>query len=322
LALEEINLLLSESNGAAARVLMSDQIPQEAGWLAQQPSVIVGVSDTSGGDQPYWNADVWVSSSDEAARMQDRAERNPLAALLLVQVLRVIESLPMELALKVESMAYAVLQAGPEFAAWQEKAARDLSPEVPQVDGTPLRVTGERNSLILELDRPDSRNALDLSLRDALCEVLEAALLDPDRPGVLLRGLGACFSVGGDLSTFGLFPDPARAHQVRTIRQPGLLLGRCADRLEAHVHGACIGSGIEMPAFAAKLVAHPKSFFQLPELSMGLIPGAGGCYSIGRRIGRHRLAWWVLSGRKINARTALEWGLVDRVDSNSWCGSA
>lgn len=322
MGLEQNGVLLMGSDGAAARILTADQIPRERDWLAQQSSVIVGVSDASGGDQPHWNADVWMSSLDEAARLRDRAERNPLAALLLVQVLRVIESLPMELALKVESMAYSVLQAGSEFAAWRKKATDYSDADVSKAGGRPLRVSAEDNVLILELDRPDARNALDLSLRDALCEVLDAALLDPDRPRVLLRGLGACFSVGGDLSTFGLFPDPARAHQVRTIRQPGLLLGRCADRLEAHVHGACIGSGIEMPAFAAKLVAHPKSFFQLPELSMGLIPGAGGCYSIGRRIGRHRLAWWVLSGRKINAQTALEWGLVDRVDPNSWCGSA
>jgi enoyl-CoA hydratase/carnithine racemase len=309
-------------DGAAARVLTADQIPCERDWLAQQSSVVIGLSDESDKQEPHYNADLWIASSDEALRLLDRVERNPLAALLLVQVLRVIESLPMELALKVESMAYSVLQAGPEFAAWREKARGDPRASVSKPDDPPLRVSVEGNVLILELDRPGARNALDLSLRDALCEVLETALLDPDRPQILLRGLGSCFSVGGDLSTFGLFPDPARAHQVRTIRQPGLLFGRCADRLEAHVHGACIGSGIEMPAFAAKLVAHPKSFFQLPELSMGLLPGAGGCYSIGRRIGRHRLAWWVLSGRKINAQTALEWGLVDRVDPESWCGSA
>jgi enoyl-CoA hydratase/carnithine racemase len=50
---------------------------------------------------------------------------------------------------------------------------------------------------------------------------------------------------------------------------------------------------------------------------MGLIPGAGGTVSISRRIGRQRTAWMVLTGRRINARTALEWGLVDELADRS-----
>jgi enoyl-CoA hydratase/carnithine racemase len=80
-----------------------------------------------------------------------------------------------------------------------------------------------------------------------------------------------------------------------------------------HLHGACIGSGIELPAFAHHLSVDPKTFFQLPELRFGLIPGAGGCVSIARRIGRHRTAWMALSGKKISARKALEWGLIDEI---------
>ncbi len=79
------------------------------------------------------------------------------------------------------------------------------------------------------------------------------------------------------------------------------------------MHGACLGSGIELPAFAGRLSAHNKSFFQLPELPLGLIPGAGGTVSIARRIGRQRTAWMVLSGRRINSATALEWGLIDDI---------
>ena len=95
------------------------------------------------------------------------------------------------------------------------------------------------------------------------------------------------------------------------MHSPARLLARLGTRVSFFVHGACIGSGIELPAFAARLVAHPETFFQLPELQMGLIPGAGGTVSIARRIGRQRTAWMVLTGRRITARTALEWGLVD-----------
>ena len=83
----------------------------------------------------------------------------------------------------------------------------------------------------------------------------------------------------------------------------------------ARVHGVSVGAGVEFAAFAERVVAAPNASFQLPEVSIGLIPGAGGCVSIPRRIGRQRAAWLALSGRRINAATALEWGLVDEIRS-------
>ena len=59
--------------------------------------------------------------------------------------------------------------------------------------------------------------------------------------------------------------------------------------------------------------AHPDAVLGLPELSLGLIPGAGGTVSVTRRIGRWRTAYLVLSGRRIAAATALRWGLVDAI---------
>ncbi|NND69546.1 MAG: enoyl-CoA hydratase/isomerase family protein, partial [Halioglobus sp.] len=107
----------------------------------------------------------------------------------------------------------------------------------------------------------------------------------------------------------------AEAHRVRSLRHPGRELAAVADRVHCHLHSACIGSGIEIPAFAGRVSAAPTTFFQLPELGMGLIPGAGGCVSIARRIGRQRTAWLVLSGSRINARTALDWGLIDAIEN-------
>jgi enoyl-CoA hydratase len=101
---------------------------------------------------------------------------------------------------------------------------------------------------------------------------------------------------------------------VRALALPGRLLAQCADRVQVRVHGACVGSGIEFPAFAGRIVAAPDAYFQLPELRFGLIPGAGGCVSIARRIGRQRTAWLALSGKRIDARAALDWGLVDAIE--------
>jgi enoyl-CoA hydratase/carnithine racemase len=73
------------------------------------------------------------------------------------------------------------------------------------------------------------------------------------------------------------------------------------------------GSGIELPAFAGTLRASPSARIALPELGLGLIPGAGGTWSLTKRIGRHRVALLALTCRAIDAPTALAWGLVDEM---------
>ena len=89
------------------------------------------------------------------------------------------------------------------------------------------------------------------------------------------------------------------------------MLTACADKVESFVHGACVGAGLELPAFGRRVVAAEDSYFVLPEVGMGLVPGAGGTASVPRRIGRQRTAWLALSGERIDAETALDWGLVD-----------
>ena len=80
------------------------------------------------------------------------------------------------------------------------------------------------------------------------------------------------------------------------------------------LHGRVLGSGVEMAAFCGWVVCSPETVFGLPELQLGLIPGAGGTVSITRRIGRWRAAYLFLSGQSIDADTALDWGLVDAIE--------
>ena len=79
------------------------------------------------------------------------------------------------------------------------------------------------------------------------------------------------------------------------------------------MHGACVGPGIELPAYAGRVVAASDTRVRLPEVAMGLVPGAGGTVSIPRRIGRWRTFYLSLSGEYLDAATALAWGLVDEV---------
>jgi enoyl-CoA hydratase/carnithine racemase len=86
-----------------------------------------------------------------------------------------------------------------------------------------------------------------------------------------------------------------------------------ADRVVVHLHGDVAGSGIELAAFAGRVVAARSTRISLPEVGLGLIPGAGGTVSLPRRIGRHRTLRLALGEASIDADTALAWGLVDEV---------
>ena len=187
---------------------------------------------------------------------------------------------------------------------------------------TGARVGVERSgaALHITLTRPEVRNALDTAMRDQLVDALQLAALDDSITEVHLRGEGPAFCAGGDLDEFGSRPDPATAHLVRILQSAGRAIDAVADRVTAHVHGACRGSGVELPAFAGRVVASADATFGLPEVSLGLIPGAGGTVSLPRRIGRHRTALLALTGEPIDAPTACEWGLVDEVANRSQTG--
>jgi enoyl-CoA hydratase/carnithine racemase len=131
---------------------------------------------------------------------------------------------------------------------------------------------------------------------------------------VKLRSTGKAFSIGGDLDEFGTTRDPATAHLIRSRTLPAVVLARCADIVDVYIQGACIGAGVELSAFAGRVTAARTAWFQLPELAMGLLPGAGGCVSVPRRIGRQRATLMILSGQRIDAETALRWGLIDAIE--------
>ena len=235
---------------------------------------------------------------------------HPVASAAFASLLRGSPQRSIDDGLLAESAVYSTLQAGPEFAAWLAGRTRHAR----QSTGPPVDVRREGDELHLTLRRPEVRNALDREMRDALLDALVLARADPSISRIHLRGEGPSFCAGGDLDEFGSFGDPATAHLVRLQQNVGRSLAAVAERVTAHLHGACVGSGIELPAFATDVVADPTTVMSLPEVSLGLVPGAGGTVSLPRRIGRHRTARLGLTGERIDAPTALAWGLVDRVE--------
>ena len=279
--------------------------------------------------------DVVVESEAALASLLAGFRNTPISAVAFVQLLRAAPRRTIYEGLLAESFVYSTLQAGREFAAWHaarqnagkrggrlERWLRGGEAAV-QADERACRLERVESRLEITLTRPEKHNAFSRAMRDGLSEGLQLALADGSIEDVVLTGEGDSFCSGGDLDEFGSFPDPAEAHLIRTTRSPALLLSRLSERtrVSAFVHGACIGAGAELPAFLQRVVAREDAFFQLPEVGLGLVPGAGGTVSLPLRIGRQKTAWLGLSGARIDAQQALDWGLVDEVRLGQHPGS-
>ncbi|MFA7586032.1 MAG: enoyl-CoA hydratase/isomerase family protein [Novosphingobium sp.] len=270
------------------------------------PCPVIGVGDSA---HPFArHCDVLIEPPFTLEALLAQVAAKPMAAGVLVQLLRQLPGLEVEQALVTESLAYGLLQGSAEHRAW--------------LAGRPETMAGEAGAVVLcrtdhrlevTLDRAAHGNAIDRAMRDALREALALAALDTDLTVVHLRARGRAFSLGADLAEFGTTSDPAVAHTIRTRTLPAYMAAHCAPKLTAHVQGACVGAGLELAAWAHCLTASANAWFQLPELAMGILPGAGGCVSLTRRIGRQRTALLALSGKRISARQALALGLVDAI---------
>ncbi len=291
-----------------------------AHWLAELPCVVCVIFNKlqKVPDHLSYAADVVVDTPSDADFIAQNVTKFPIASLVLTQHLRLIENLDFEAALTAESFAYALLQGGVEFKNWL--ANRETPPETKAAQD-PLLITRDAHHLILSLNAPDSYNEIDITLRDALCEAFELAMIDDAIEKLSISASGKSFSIGGALSEFGQVANPATAHWIRSIRLPGRLLARLVWRdkpvhVKAHLNGPAIGAGLELAAFAHEVTAHSKAWIQLPEITMGLIPGAGGTVSVSRRIGRHKTAYMTLTGKRIRAETACAWGLIDKIETH------
>nr|WP_245924947.1 enoyl-CoA hydratase/isomerase family protein [Nocardia nova] len=252
---------------------------------------------------------------DTALRRVEQAVRySPCASVALARLLRGTSHPDTGAGLAAEAAVYSMLLSGKEFARWLTKRGRPRSVRWP--DRPLVRIHRSDHALSIVLDHPERRNALSSRLREELLEALRIADVDPTVERVDIRGAGPVFCSGGDLDEFGAATDFVAAYLVRLERAPWRVLDRHRDRISVHVQGACVGAGIEMAAFATHVSADAGTVFRLPEIEMGLLPGAGGTVSVPRRIGRWRAAWMMLTGEQIDATTALRWRLIDAIGPN------
>ena len=159
----------------------------------------------------------------------------------------------------------------------------------------------------LTLDRPDKRNAVDEATREALKQRFAELANNAAVRVVILTGRGAAFCAGVDLgSTPTGLSDPNRPRLVDPLE-------RFAKPIVAAINGPAYGGGLEMALACDFAYAVPEARFALTEVTLGIMPGAGGTQLLPRAVGERRAKEIILTGRPFGAQAALDWGILNRI---------
>ncbi len=165
--------------------------------------------------------------------------------------------------------------------------------------------------LQLTLNRPQARNALNNALLTQIAEALEAAAVDDSVGVCVIRGNARFFAAGADLNEMAEKDLPATLDDIRPR-----LWGRIdafTKPLIASVNGYALGAGCELALLCDLIVAGDNARFGLPEITLGIMPGAGGTQRLIRSVGKALASRMVLSGESIDARQAQQAGLVSDI---------
>ena len=176
----------------------------------------------------------------------------------------------------------------------------------------------------LTLNRPQSLNALNLDMIEALRVASARAEADPEVRAILLCGAGEHFMAGGDLKWFreqlALPPherQPLFERTISDVHQTTLQLRRCGKPVVAAVRGAVAGFGLSLMLAADLALAADDAYFTLAYCNIALSPDGGATWSLPRTVGMKRAAEIALLGDRFDAAQALDWGLLNRVVAGS-----
>jgi len=164
---------------------------------------------------------------------------------------------------------------------------------------------------LVRIDRPEKRNALSIPLRKELVAALQALDQDPSVRAIVLAGSAKVFAAGADLAEI------AEATAIDMVLRAANRLWAAIARLDkpmvAAVRGLAFGGGFELALHADLIVAGQGTRFGLPEIKVGLMPGAGGTQRLLRLLGRQRTLMLLLTGDVLSAADALAAGVVNAV---------
>ena len=164
---------------------------------------------------------------------------------------------------------------------------------------------------LIRLNRPKVLNALRDGLIAQLVAVLEAWDKDEGIRAVVLTGGEKVFAAGADISELADATTAALSQSDRLAQWAKVRF--FSKPIVAAVSGFALGGGCELALSCDLIVASDTAVFGQPELSIGVMPGAGGTQRLTRALGRYRAMEVCVAGRRISAREALEWGLASKV---------
>jgi 3-hydroxyacyl-CoA dehydrogenase len=164
----------------------------------------------------------------------------------------------------------------------------------------------EGDIAVLTIDSPPV-NALSARVRDGLRDGFQQAAANPAVKAIVLICGGRTFIAGADISEFGKPPAGATLKEIQSAIED------CPKPVIAAIHGTALGGGFEVALMAHYRVAVPSAKVGLPEIKLGLLPGAGGTQRLPRLIGPEAAAEAILSGAPISAKAAHASGVIDRL---------
>ncbi len=179
----------------------------------------------------------------------------------------------------------------------------------------------EGQVVLLQLNRPESRNALSAELMMELAAELERIDAEPELRCVVVAGSDQIFAAGADIRAMSertyaeVLYHPAAEFWKR--------IARVKTPMVAAVSGYALGGGCELALACDMIVASETAKFGQPEINLGIIPGGGGSQRLARVLGKHLAMEFVLTGRHFDAETCLQMGLINRVvKSDVWLPEA
>jgi len=150
-------------------------------------------------------------------------------------------------------------------------------------------------------------NALSAAVRDGLDAAFKAGQADPDIKAMVLMGGGRTFIAGADITEFGKPPKGKPLHDVLDD------IENSSKLIVAAIHGTALGGGLEVTLCCHYRFAVPSALVGLPEVKLGLLPGAGGTQRLPRLVGVPKALDLVTSGAFVPAPQALELGIIDEM---------
>lgn len=167
---------------------------------------------------------------------------------------------------------------------------------------------------IVTINRPQALNALSIPVMDAVAEALGGFDRDPAIGAMVLAGLPRAFAAGADIGEMKAIADSKAADKALARHLSNWdKIGSLKKPVIAAVSGFALGGGCELAMACDMIVASETALFGQPEVLIGVMPGAGGTQRLTKIVGKNVSMEMNLTGRRLTAREALSFGLVNKV---------